>query len=169
MLGRVALTVLSEFEAPDVVAQVQPGHESRFAQLHQIAVDRGAVEVERLKGSRNFGVTEWACGTQQFSQDREARGRAAETKSLNARAQCLALGAPLRGCHETAFCQTAKSPRASAFERSLLAVSPSNGWSSGSLTKVRSGWHLKLESSSGRASDGKESSLNSVKRASEYR
>ena len=109
-----SLSVLTELEPPNVVAQIQPRYESRFAQLHQIAVDRGAVEVERLKGSRNFGVTERTCGTLQFSQDREARGGAAETKSLNARAQCLALGAPLRGFHETAFCQTAKSPRASA-------------------------------------------------------
>jgi hypothetical protein len=88
---------------------------------------------------------------------------------LNARAQCLALDAPLRGCHETAFCQTAKSPRASAFERSLLAVSPSNGWSSGSLTKVPSAWHLHLESSSNAPPKVGESSLNFAKLASEYR
>jgi hypothetical protein len=64
---------------------------------------------------------------------------------LNARAQCLALGAPLRGLHETAFCQTAKSSRAGALERSLFASS-SNGWSTGSLTKVRPPWHLNVES-----------------------
>ncbi len=57
VIGRFTLSVLTELEPPNVVAQIQPRYESRFAQLHQIAVDRGAVEVERLKGSRNFGVT----------------------------------------------------------------------------------------------------------------
>src|SRR5262249_52167128 len=85
----------AQLEAPHVITEVRSRHQPGLREIHQVAIERRAVEAVRREIVYDVAVADWRAGALQASQHREARPRAAQPDSAEPAAQALDHGAGL--------------------------------------------------------------------------